>query len=177
MKKLVPTLFVSFFLVACSSHVGVRDRMGSLSDLEPDSTFALMHRTPDYRVVDPINSAEQQIIESALLKSLADKGLHRSSSEEADYLVQYTAYERDFYHVIFPDDFWTQEYYVIQTSSMTERRMNPKVGYLHVQIVDLPSGAVIWEGMAEKVTSASPTITDQRLRKGVDMLLAGGPAH
>lgn len=177
MKKLIATLFISFLAVACSSHVGVRDRTGSLSALEPGSTFALLPQVPDSRLVEPLTSTEEQVIAAALTKSLTERGLRQADADTADYLVQYTAYKRDSCRIIFPEDFWTQEYYVIQTSSMTERRMNPKTGYLHVRIVDLQSGSIVWQGVAEKVTAASSMHTDGRLRKGVDMLLAGGSGY
>ncbi len=174
MKKLIPILIVSFLTVACTGHVGVRDSMGDLSVLADGGTFALQAQRPDYRVVEPLQSGEDRVIDEALSRTLAARGMRQTDIGTADYLVQYTAYQRDRYRVVFPDDFWSQEYYVIQTSSMAERRMNPKVGFLHLQIIDLDSGSVVWQGVAEKVAGPNVAGTDRRLREGVGLLLANG---
>lgn len=174
MKRLIPILILSFLAIACTGHVGVRGSMGDLSALADGSTFVLQAQRPDYREVEPLQGDENRVVAAALVDALTARGLREADAETADYLVQYTAYQRDRYRFIFPEDFWTQEYYVIQTSSMAERRMNPKVGFLHLQIIDLESGSVVWQGVAEKVAGPNVAGTDRRLREGVGLLLANG---
>ena len=180
MKNINYISVVTFFLVSYGcSFMDVQHRF------EPGTPFASYHSfqwmqgletTPEEQATPEIDENMDQLIRSKITQELNNKNFNESSSEKADFLINYRFITQDRVAISQKDEAFRNLNYRYPRSMEVES-YSYRTGSLILDVIDPNSREVVWQGNVYGFMDVhtDPKKQEQRLEKAVRLLLADFP--